>query len=334
MAGESKQIYQLTSGTFNGSSLVPFEVPNTDPSSSAEKPYITRKTTGDEVSEFVAKTQEFETDLQTEEKTIIGAINELKEGGGGNADKVELTQAEYDELSEEEKHNGKLYFITDGQAGGGASIDDNIISTDTTWSSEKINDELVERDNSITDRNNALFHSATLENTDLDTLRTSDKFGIYWCSTGNTHIPQPWGILEVFGSGGVINQRFTAHGGQKVWYREFINNAWIDWVLQTNERTDTSVVRYSGVSTSVPLPQVSRSGNVVIVHFVQQYPSGTYSNLFTISPKPSSDQHAYANLAGTNTLIRVNTGGTIAFNNSVTTNGGYLIGQLVYITNE
>lgn len=118
MAGESKQIYQLTSGTFNGSSLVPFEVPNTDTSTSAEKPYITRKTTGDEVSEFVAKTQEFETDLQTDDKTIIGAINELKEGGGGNANYVELTQAEYDELTEEEKHNGKMYFITDGGSDG------------------------------------------------------------------------------------------------------------------------------------------------------------------------------------------------------------------------
>lgn len=266
MAGENKQIYQLTTGEFTGESLVPFEVPNPDPTTVDEKPKVTRKGSGDAIAEFVAKVQEFQTDLETDSKTLIGAINEVNDG--------------------------------------------------------------------LSDRNNALFHSATLENTDFDTLRTSDKFGIYWCSTGNTHAPQPWGILEVFGSGGVINQRFTAHGGQKVWYREFINNAWIDWVLQTNERTDTSVVRYSGVSTNVPLPQVSRSGNVVIVHFVQQYPSGTYSNLFTISPKPSSDQHAYVNLAGTNTLIRVNTGGTIAFNNSVTTNGGYLIGQLVYITNE
>lgn len=77
MAGESKQIYQLTSGTFNGSSLVPFEVPNTDPSTSTDSPYITRKTTGDEVSEFVAKTQEFETDLQTTDKHILGSINEI-----------------------------------------------------------------------------------------------------------------------------------------------------------------------------------------------------------------------------------------------------------------
>mgnify|MGYP003294184941 CR=1 FL=1 len=90
MAGESKQIYQLTSGTFNGSSLVPFEVPNTDPSSSAERPYITRKTTGDEVSEFVAKTQEFETDLQTTDKHIIGAINEVNTNKADNLMKGSL----------------------------------------------------------------------------------------------------------------------------------------------------------------------------------------------------------------------------------------------------
>lgn len=34
-------------------------------------------------------------------------------GGGGNADKVELTQAQYDALSTAEKNNGKIYFITD-----------------------------------------------------------------------------------------------------------------------------------------------------------------------------------------------------------------------------
>lgn len=148
MAGESKQIYQLTNGTFNGSSLVPFEVPNTDTSTSAEKPYITRKTTGDEVSEFVAKTQEFETDLQTDDKTIIGAINELKEGGGGNANYVELTQAEYDELTEEEKHNGKMYFITDGGSDG-SIIDDETTSAETTWSSQKIDGELTTKQDSI-----------------------------------------------------------------------------------------------------------------------------------------------------------------------------------------
>lgn len=145
MAGESKQIYQLTSRTFNGSSLVPFEVPNTDPSTSAENPYVTGKTTGNEVSEFVAIKQEYETDLETDNKTIIGAINELKEGGGGNANYVELTQAEYDELTEEEKHNGKMYFITDGGSDG-SIIDDETTSTETTWSSQKIDGAINEVD--------------------------------------------------------------------------------------------------------------------------------------------------------------------------------------------
>lgn len=42
-------------------------------------------------------------------------------GGGGNTDYVELTQAEYDALTPEQKTNGTLYFITDGEGGGGGS---------------------------------------------------------------------------------------------------------------------------------------------------------------------------------------------------------------------
>ena len=45
--------------------------------------------------------------------------SELGGGGGGTADYVELTQAQYDALTESEKKNGKLYFITDGSGGSG-----------------------------------------------------------------------------------------------------------------------------------------------------------------------------------------------------------------------
>ena len=41
-------------------------------------------------------------------------------GGGGNTDYVELTQAEYNALTPEEQMNGTLYFITDGEGGGGS----------------------------------------------------------------------------------------------------------------------------------------------------------------------------------------------------------------------
>lgn len=94
-------------------------------------------------------------------------------GGNSNADVdpgITLTQAEYDALSDEEKVNG-LYYITDGYSGGhasniefnntnsgmvatsvqgaidelsdkvdhaGASINDNAVNTEETWSSSKI----------------------------------------------------------------------------------------------------------------------------------------------------------------------------------------------------
>ena len=49
---------------------------------------------------------------------VQAALDELASGAGG-ADYVELTQAEYDLLTPAEKHNGKMYFITDAPSGGG-----------------------------------------------------------------------------------------------------------------------------------------------------------------------------------------------------------------------
>lgn len=78
MAGESKQIYQLTTKEFEGNVLVPFDTPNTDPSTQAEKPYVSGKASGNAVADFIANTEEYTTDLDTTAKTITGAINELK----------------------------------------------------------------------------------------------------------------------------------------------------------------------------------------------------------------------------------------------------------------
>lgn len=47
-----------------------------------------------------------------------GKYSVVEGGGGGH---VELTQAEYNALSYDEKHNGKVYFITDGEGGGGST---------------------------------------------------------------------------------------------------------------------------------------------------------------------------------------------------------------------
>lgn len=56
--------------------------------------------------------------------TASTSLTKLKIGddvfnvGGGNTEYTELTQAQYDALSQAEKENGELYFITDGEGGG------------------------------------------------------------------------------------------------------------------------------------------------------------------------------------------------------------------------
>lgn len=55
---------------------------------------------------------------------------------GGGTEAVELTQAQYDALSEEEKKNGTIYFITDaggGGGGGGASEDAITALANRSW---------------------------------------------------------------------------------------------------------------------------------------------------------------------------------------------------------
>jgi hypothetical protein len=77
---------------------------------------------------------EFDDGKSLQEKYDLGEL-----GGEGGAGHIELTQAEYDALSDEEKNNGAIYFITDAIGeGGDASIDDNNISSESTWSSAKI----------------------------------------------------------------------------------------------------------------------------------------------------------------------------------------------------
>lgn len=91
MAGESKQIYQLTTKEFDGNVLVPFDTPNTDPSTQAQKPYVSGKASGNAVADFIANTEEYTTDFDTTAKTITGAINEHHSVIGYNYDAYDDT---------------------------------------------------------------------------------------------------------------------------------------------------------------------------------------------------------------------------------------------------
>ena len=96
-----------------------------------------------------------------------------------------------------------------------------------------------------------------------------------------------------------------------------------------------SITRQSGVSTSVPIPNIERRGNVVIIHFAHQFPAGTYYQLYNVLPLPTGNEHALVDMGGDKDLITLLTNGTMRFNNSKTFNSStYVIGQIVYLTDD
>lgn len=74
------------------------------------------------------------TDLDT---TDISNWKEVG-SGEGNTVSVELTQAEYDALSDDEKNNGTVYFITDRQGGGGGGDQWTVLSKDLVISPNEL----------------------------------------------------------------------------------------------------------------------------------------------------------------------------------------------------
>lgn len=98
--------------------------------------------------------------------------------------------------------------------------------------------------------------------------------------------------------------------------------------------TETAIItRASGVSSSVPLPGISRRGNVVIIHFATLIPAGTYNNIYKVTPAPIEQQHCLCSFNNSSYSITVLSDGTVKFNNPVTINSAqYIIGQIVYLT--
>lgn len=251
------QIYQLDNAGDNisNSAFVATDIENPDVSERAEVPYLTKKVSLTAMEQQMLKDTQYTTDLQTDSKTIFGAINELKEGGGGNADKVELTQAEYDELSEEEKHNGKLYFITDGQAGGGGSVDfveeaiPDIPTRELPYypSGEysglnTTNKHIVGAINEVnTNKADSFMKGSLSSGTDLNDIK---DIGVYWVPRGGiTNAPATaYGVLEVLKATSTSNiiQRFTQYGDNNTatqydtYIREFTNGQWYQWKQTIN----------------------------------------------------------------------------------------------------
>lgn len=120
---DNKPISQLTTAEqLSQSDLFELSIPN------GSLGYLSRKASLEAIANFIAKALQY-SDLQTEAKTLIDAINEAAQsGGGGGASIEEMTQAEYNALTPEQKADGTLRAISDATTSIGDIDDVNITS--------------------------------------------------------------------------------------------------------------------------------------------------------------------------------------------------------------
>lgn len=201
--------------------------------------------------------------LNTNAKTVVAAINELQAGGGGDGKHRTLTQAEYDALTEEEKMDGTIYFITDADSGGGGATElsqlDDVYIDKTQLDSSHIyrltahydenTDSLIWQPQfndfeSIYD-STIYFHS-TGSFPYYTGVEITEERPTQWAftpgkddglSSGNILMwdddSSAWAIGDVTN---LLNSRFTADAGNILYYNGY------DWVVTYNEPPNTGEV--------------------------------------------------------------------------------------------
>lgn len=105
---DSKEISQLTTAEqTSGSDLFETAIPN----AMTESGYVSRKVTANALALLFNNTLQFSSQLQTTSKTLIGAINEIAQGGGGGGASVAMGTTD---PSASSGSNGDLYIKYDG----------------------------------------------------------------------------------------------------------------------------------------------------------------------------------------------------------------------------
>lgn len=223
------KITGLSAGTVKGGSLLA----TSEPDSSTPPVYSSSKVSAADIADFVANDKDYAELTETIDKTLIGAINEIAQGGGGggsstlagltdvdittptdgqvlsydsvnqewvNADvgdasKVELTQAEYDALEQAgEIDPTVMYFITDGQSGN-EIIDDSTTSASKVWSSDKTDDEIQAVAADVATKQD-LLEGGGISDVDLNTLVQNMNYWVTRTNISNAPVDS-FGYLEV-----------------------------------------------------------------------------------------------------------------------------------------
>jgi len=242
------KITGLNTGTVKGGSLLA----TSEPDSSTPPVYSSSKVSAADIADFVANDKNYAELTETTDKTLVGAINEIAQGGGGgsstlagltdvdltsptdgqalvydaynskwingtgggSANMTELTQAEYDALEQAGLLvEDMMYFITDGQSPVSTDIiDDTTTAADKVWSSDKVETELETKQDDL--------EGGILSSVNLNDLITNKN---YWVSrTSITNAPvDSFGYLEVIRvhtttTGYICMQRFTRFGADNL----------------------------------------------------------------------------------------------------------------------
>ena len=268
-------------------------------------------------------------------KLLLNNINYTGHGGGGgNADYIEITQAEYDRLPMSEKKNGKMYFITDGEGGGesGSSIKfteeaiPEIPQREIPYYPSGVYSGLTTSDKHVigainevsSNKQDKLMHGTLASGTDLDNVKTT---GFYWVpSTGvtNTPVTNAYFVLEVIQAAGATwIQRCTRYGANatayqhEVYTRMWTNSQWYAW---TKIGSNVSGLLTANNCTLNSYKLV-KSGNIVNVFGTLSPTSGAQAwvNAFTLPsgfiPSVAGNIQTWNGNVSTAGLINVRTDG-------------------------
>ena len=106
----------------------------------------------------------------------------------------------------------------------------------------------------------------------------------------------------------------------------------VDDLLEPLTETTASVTVHTNVTAGdVSDAVIVRRGNVVIVRFESTIKAGTYTNLYNVSPVPSTKQLAVVDISGNTKTITISTSGVISFTQSTTIGSDSAIrGQIAY----
>ena len=308
------KITGLNTGTVKGGSLLA----TSEPDSSTPPVYSSSKVSAADVADFVANDKNYAELTETTDKTLVGAINEIAQGGGGggsstlagltdvdltsptdgqaliydgntskwvngtggggNADFVELTQAQYDALEQAgQLQEDVMYFITDGNSPVSTDlIDDTTTASDKVWSSQKVDSELSalgatipaindsstastvvwsgSKINSELDGKQDGLVGGTLSNVDLNNYKTASSYWVSQTSVSNKPTTN-FGYLEVIQvSTTTCLQRFTCYGNDTLisrgdtYIRFFTNNQWYSWQKVASSRPEPVKATRTGLN--------------------------------------------------------------------------------------